>query len=90
MNCKDCGAEVANIGALNKHRKTCPALTAQVESQVQPEPEPVPEVKTNPVIGWDRVDPTLKVLARGTPLVFKIIGVVTRDGVEVKEVHPYR
>jgi len=88
MKCKDCGAEVANIGALNKHRATCPAYAKRTKTGTREADNE--GLAVNPVIPWERVDPSLKVLSVGTPMTFRVIGVIRKDGVEVKEVHPDR
>ena len=88
MKCRDCGTEVANIGALNKHRASCPAYAKRVGTDT--EEISSGERSANPVIPWERVDPSLKVLSVGTPLTFRVIGVIRENGIEVKEVHPDR
>lgn len=88
MKCRDCGEEVANIGELNKHRANCLAYMKRMDAENKELHEYA--VSQNAVIPWERVDPTLKVLSKGTPLTFKVIGVVREDGIDVKEVHPNR
>lgn len=96
MRCRDCEQEIeGGLREMKAHKKECHAkATERPEDAITEAKEPVvvanQEKPANPVIPWDRVNPALQVLARGTPLTFRIIGTVTKDGIEVKEVHPDR
>lgn len=86
MNCKDCGAEVANVGELKKHKKECPGKPEEKVTRDEPEQVRVQETNRGQVlIPWDKCDGNLKLLSKGTPTHFHFVGVITPEGVVVKD-----
>lgn len=78
MKCKECGAEVANVGQLNKHKKDCPAKNSET-----------PEGPA--IIPWHQLPDQARAAAiNGHPVRLAVMGRWTPDGVVVDETDWWR